>query len=152
MIGPTTPSTASPCARWNASTAWRVCGPKIPSAGIPSARCAAATAGPRLPKRRLPDETLLVAVLDCARTTWAAGAISVAATSAAETVPFDGPGRRAAASSRRRAERSIDRCHSSWRARSRFPGGCANSPHSSDVAACAVPLMSARPPDGTDLG
>ena len=74
------PSAASPCARWNAITAWRVWGPKMPSAGIPSARCAAATAGPRLPKRRLPSTTLVVAVVDCARATCAAGTISVAAT------------------------------------------------------------------------
>ncbi len=32
---------------WNAITAARVCGPKTPSAGIPSARCTGATHGAR---------------------------------------------------------------------------------------------------------
>ena len=90
VTGPITPSTSSPWARWNVRTARRVWRPKTPSAGIPSARWAAATAGPLLPIFRSPAPTALVLTVACARATWPAGTISVAAISAVGTAHFCG--------------------------------------------------------------
>ena len=63
------PSTSSPLAAWNAFTARCVWRPKIPSAGIPSACCAATTRGPLLPFFSIPPVTAAVAV-DCCATAW----------------------------------------------------------------------------------
>ena len=84
MIGPITPSTSSPCELWNARTARRVWRPNTPSAAIPSARCAAATSGPRLPMRSMPPAAGPASV-PCARAASLAGASTVAVSSAAET-------------------------------------------------------------------
>ena len=83
VIGPITPSTSSPWAAWNARTARRVWRPKMPSAGIPSARCIAATSGPRLPSWRSP--AVAATSVPCARAASLAGASTVAVISAAET-------------------------------------------------------------------
>ena len=84
MIGPTIPSTSSPCAAWKAVTARLVWWPKMPSAEIPSARCMAATSGPRLPSLSMPAEASVTSV-PCARAASWAGASTVAVISAAET-------------------------------------------------------------------
>ena len=133
MIGPTIPSTSSPCAAWKAVTARLVWWPKMPSAEIPSARCMAATSGPRLPSLSMPAEASVTSV-PCARAASWAGASTVAVISAAETsarfLRYAGV-RRSAAYSRRRWERASERSHSSMLARSRRPGGCERMAHPS---------------------
>ena len=84
MIGPTIPSTSSPCAAWKALTARLVWCPKMPSAAIPSARCMAATSGPRLPSLSMPAEASATSV-PCARAASCAGASTAAVISAADT-------------------------------------------------------------------
>ena len=74
---------------------------------------------------RSPAPTALVATGSCARATWPAGTISVAAISAVGTAHFFRFARRAAAASRRRRERVSDRSHTSGLPRSRLPGGSA---------------------------
>jgi hypothetical protein len=102
--------------------------------GDPSARCMAATSGPRLPSLSMPAEASVTSV-PCARAaSWAAGPSTVAVINAAETsaalLAIRGV-RRSAAYSRRRWERASERSHSSVLPRSRRPGGCDRMAHPS---------------------
>ncbi len=125
----TTPVTRRPLRAWKARRAASVCGPKMPSSVMPSARCSASTPGPVLPALSTtgtsPPDVWAVAARDpeppaAADSVGAAGAVTMAALTTADTPLRRVRSRRLiTARSRRWRERRSERCQSSWEARSR---------------------------------
>jgi len=148
----TTPVTASACEAWKRLTARSVIGPKMPSSSTPMRRCTCATVAPVLPKRSSValavsrDSSTSPVSADpppCAAATESTGAIGDVATApvsaTADALRRWRCLRLSSARRRRRRALSIERCHSSWSARSRSPGRSYVSSNGSVMGPIALP-------------